>query len=83
MVSRMCTLKIFSDLHEVFEELREYHRKSMPSGLSQIVKIKDDLIDAIRYAIMMRREAVQKVTLQDGYDSDDYQDIRETNAGGY
>lgn len=76
------TLKVFSDLHEVFEEIREYHRKSMPSGISQIVKLKDDLIDAIRYAIMMRREAIQKVRLSEGYE-DDYHDIRETNAGGY
>jgi phage terminase large subunit-like protein len=38
--------KIFDDLVEVIEEVREYHRKQMPSGLSQIVKTKDDLIDA-------------------------------------
>ena len=76
------TLKVFADLHEVFEELREYHRKAMPSGISQIVKLKDDLIDAIRYAIMMRREAIQKVRLSEGY-GDDYYDVRETNAGGY
>jgi phage terminase large subunit-like protein len=75
------TLKVFSDLHEVFEELREYHRKSMPNGVSQIVKLKDDLIDAIRYAIMMRRFAIQKSSLTE--EDEYYDDHRETNAGGY
>lgn len=52
--------KVFDDLHEVFEEIREYHRKQTTGGLSKIVKTKDDFIDAIRYAYMMARFAEQK-----------------------
>ena len=52
--------KIFDDLWEVIEEVREYHRKQTPSGMPQIVKLKDDLISAIRYAFMSTRHAVQK-----------------------
>lgn len=51
--------KVFSHLHEVFEEIREYHTKTTGADDENItiVKIKDDLVDAIRYAIMMRRFA--------------------------
>jgi len=47
--------KIFKGLHEVFEEVRQYHRDEK----GKIVKVRDDLLDAIRYAFMMRRFAVQ------------------------
>ena len=76
-------LRIFSNLVEVFEEIRGYHRKTMPSGVSQIVKIKDDLLDAVRYAYMMRRHAVRVNDLSheeefyEPIDDDDY------NATGY
>lgn len=54
MFDRMQTgrLKVFSHLHDWFEEFRLYHRKD---GL--IVKLNDDLISATRYAMMMRRFA--------------------------
>lgn len=74
--------KIFDDLEEVITEIREYHRKQMPSGMSQIVKLKDDLVDAIRYAFMMARFAVQKAdiaTKDIEYDEPRYSD----NAMGY
>lgn len=45
-------LKIFSTCVEVFEEIRTYHRKN-----GKIVKTQDDLLCAIRYAIMMLRYA--------------------------
>ena len=48
------TFKIFSTLTEVFEEKRLYHRDDK----GQIVKVKDDLLSAIRYGYMMRRNAV-------------------------
>lgn len=48
-------LKVFAGLHEVLEEIRQYHRDDK----GKIVKIRDDLIDAIRYAYMMRRFAVR------------------------
>jgi phage terminase large subunit-like protein len=59
MFDRMQTgrLKIFSHLHDIFEEFRLYHRKD---GL--IVKLNDDLLSAIRYAMMMKRFAITKPT---------------------
>jgi len=52
-------LKIVSVLFDVFEELRQYHTKTTISGKTEIVKIRDDLLDAIRYAYMMRRYAIR------------------------
>jgi phage terminase large subunit-like protein len=46
--------KVFSGLGEVLEEIRQYHR----SENSKIVKVRDDLLDAIRYAYMMQRYAI-------------------------
>lgn len=55
MLDRMETarLKVFSTLRDWFEEFRMYHRKE---GL--IVKERDDLMAATRYAMMMRRHAI-------------------------
>lgn len=44
--------KVFSNLHDWWEEFRMYHRKD---GL--IVKMGDDLMSATRYGVMMRRYA--------------------------
>lgn len=54
MLERMQTgrLKVFSHLTSWFEEFRLYHRKD-----GKIVKERDDLISATRYAMMMRRFA--------------------------
>ena len=54
MLSRMETgrLKVFRHLSEWFDEFRLYHRKN---GI--IVKERDDLMAATRYAMMMRRLA--------------------------
>lgn len=46
--------KVFSHLSDWFDEFRQYHRKD-----GKIVKLKDDLISASRYAYMMRRYASQ------------------------
>jgi len=51
--------KVFSNLFEVFEEIRQYHTKTTSSGKIEVVKTNDDLIDAIRYAYMMRRYAIR------------------------
>lgn len=51
--------KVFSNLFEVFEEIRQYHTVTDDKGKSTVVKIKDDLISAIRYAYMMRRFAIR------------------------
>lgn len=55
MLERMQTnrLKVFAGLNDWFEEFRLYHRKD---GL--VVKERDDLISATRYAVMMLRFAV-------------------------
>ena len=45
--------KIFNTLTDVMEEIRQYHRDEK----GKIVKVRDDLLDAIRYAYMMRRYA--------------------------
>ncbi len=74
--------KVFSHLIEVFEEIRGYHRISKPNGKSEIVKKGDDLVDAIRYAYMMRRHAIQKNDIgREFYDDDDH--FEDTNAMGY
>jgi phage terminase large subunit-like protein len=51
--------KIVSTLTDVFEEIRQYHTKTTADGKSVIVKVKEDLLDAIRYAYMMRRYAIR------------------------
>lgn len=76
--------KVFEDLFEVFEELREYHRKTQPSGMSVIVKTKDDIIDAIRTAYMMLRHAERKGDLFNNEDEDDWEpDYRPSSVTGY
>lgn len=47
--------KVFAGLRDWFDELLQYHRD--PNG--KIVKLKDDMLDATRYAYMMRRFAIQ------------------------
>lgn len=46
--------KIFSGLRDLFDELGQYHRDDK----GKIVKTRDDLLDAMRYAYMMRRFSV-------------------------
>lgn len=55
ILSRMETgrFKVFSHLKDWFDEWRMYHRKD-----GEIVKLMDDLMDATRYAVMMRRFAI-------------------------
>ena len=47
--------KVFAGLRDVFDEILQYHRDDK----GKIAKVRDDLLDAIRYAYMMRRYAVQ------------------------
>lgn len=56
LLDRMRTgrFKVFKGLIQFMEELRQYHRDEK----GKIVKVKDDLLDAARYAYMMRRFAV-------------------------
>ena len=46
--------KIFAGLRDLFDEVLQYHRDEK----GKIVKTMDDLLDAVRYAYMMRREAI-------------------------
>lgn len=57
MLERMQTgrWKVFSHLEDWFQEFRLYHRKD-----GKIVKLKDDLMSASRYALMMKRKAITK-----------------------
>lgn len=57
MLTRMETarFKVFSTETDYFEEHRLYHRED-----GKIVKLRDDIISAVRYGIMMLRHAVVK-----------------------
>jgi len=46
--------RIFAGLRDLFDEVLQHHRDEK----GKIVKTNDDLLDAIRYAYMMRREAI-------------------------
>lgn len=48
--------KIFTGLIDLLDEFRQYHRNEK----GKIVKVRDDLIDAMRYAYMMQRYAIRK-----------------------
>lgn len=48
--------KIMDHLSDVFDEFMQYHRDEN----GKIVKVKDDILDSIRYAYMMRRFAIRK-----------------------
>ena len=58
MLDRMQTgrWKVFDTCQHWIEERRLYHRKD-----GQIVKLMDDVLSASRYALMMKRKAVQVV----------------------
>jgi hypothetical protein len=58
-------LKVARHLNEWLEERRFYHRKD-----GQIVKIKDDLMSATRFALMMKRYAKAVTLGSDGADFD-------------
>lgn len=67
--------KIFDHLSDVFDEFLQYHRDEN----GKIVKIKDDIISAIRYAYMMRRHAIRKCDI--GYE-DDYEETHSRGGWG-
>lgn len=60
-------MRICESLTDLIEEFLQYHRDDN----GKIVKIKDDLLSALRYAYMMRRYAIQKCDI--GY-NDEYED---------
>ena len=58
MHNRMETgrFKVFSTCVKFLSEKQQYHRK-VKNGQSHVVKLNDDVISAVRYAIMMLRHA--------------------------
>ncbi len=58
-------LKIAAHLEDLFSEIRLYHRED-----GKVVKIDDDIISALRYALMMLRFAVVNVPTDSGYVED-------------
>lgn len=46
--------KVFSGQRDLLDEFLQYHRDEN----GRIVKVGDDLLDAVRYAYMMRRHAI-------------------------
>ena len=54
--ARTGKLKIFKGQSDLMNEWRQYHRNDK----GRIVKIMDDMLDAIRYAYMMKRYAMRK-----------------------
>jgi hypothetical protein len=63
MLVRMQTgrFKVFRTCPKWMEEKRLYHRKKTEMGRIEIVKLRDDLISASRYGVMMIRHAKIKV----------------------
>jgi hypothetical protein len=58
-----------SGVMELLEEFTNYHRDDN----GKIVKVGDDLLDALRYAYMMRRHAKSKYDIIHADDEDEYQ----------
>ncbi len=53
--------RVFRGLRDFFDEFLQYHRNDK----GHIVKIKDDCLDSVRYAYMMRRFAIRKGEIAD------------------
>lgn len=66
-------LMFIGQMGELTEEFLQYHRDDN----GKIVKIKDDLLSALRYAYMMRRHALRKYDIIDDDDEVEYETKRE------
>jgi len=80
IVERMKTgrFKVDENLSEWWEEFELYHRDD-----GKIVKERDDLMDATRYAIMMLRYAQKEPKEFEEYDHDIYNDFTRSEVTGY
>jgi hypothetical protein len=58
--------RVFRGLRDFFEEFNSYHRDDK----GKIVKVRDDILDAVRYAYMMRRFAVSLGTVKNATQND-------------
>jgi len=76
ILDRMQTgrFKVAAHLNEWFDEFRMYHRED-----GKIVKERDDLMDATRYAVMMLRHAVADKTRP----KDAYADYKSSNPNSW
>lgn len=72
---RLGKFKVFRHLSGWLNEKLNYHRDEN----GKIVKVQDDLLDATRYAYMMRRFAVQYYTLK-AEEYEDWDNYHEKNA---
>ena len=74
------TFRVFSGCRDFFDEFLEYHRDDK----GRIVKVRDDILDAVRYAYMMRRHAMTLREIEMMY-NDEYQgtqlDTRNDDTG--
>lgn len=59
--------KVFSGLRDFFEEYNFYHRDEK----GKIVKVRDDILDAVRYAYMMRRYATRYADIRNPPEDED------------
>jgi phage terminase large subunit-like protein len=71
--------KVFSHLAEFFEEKMHYHRDEK----GKIAKVHDDILDAVRYAYMMRRFAIMKMDISDDYYQEWEENIEHNSVTGY
>jgi hypothetical protein len=80
ILTRMQTgrFKVFAHLVDWWDEFRLYHRKD---GL--VFKVRDDLMDATRYAVMMLRHAERPEIYDDDQWRDDIHDRGRSEATGY
>jgi len=67
-VAKTGKFKVFKGQHEFMDEWRQYHRDEN----GKIAKVRDDMLDAVRYGWMMKRFAVQAGSIyevQNGYNT--------------
>jgi phage terminase large subunit-like protein len=83
-------LKVVRTLLPFFDEFRNYHTyrsngNGGSPGKAEIAKIKDDLLDALRYAIMMRRYAIRVCDLnpEEAYEQQTKQQTGRDKRAGY
>jgi phage terminase large subunit-like protein len=75
-------LRIYNTLTDVWEEIRNYHMITTAAGQPKIVDRDEDLIQAIRYLLMMLRHFVKEEDLDDE-DWEDEQDYTRSTVTGY
>jgi hypothetical protein len=73
--------KVFAGQREWLDEFLQYHRDEN----GKINKTRDDLLDATRYAYMMRRYSISfgDIGYNDDYETDKYKQTGRSDIGGY